>query len=350
MNVHSETWGNTSDGRAIKLYTLTNDNGMTVRLSSLGAAIIEVHVPDRDGNSENVNLRAPNLEDYVDNPSGFGVVVGRYANRIGNGRFMLDGKTYELAVNNGPNHLHGGLRGFQHKAWTPIVIDGLQLPGQDQTELVGVGFHYESADGEEGYPGKVSVLVSYTLHRDNRLTLSYQAETDAPTVINLTNHAYWNLGGAGSGDVLGHELTIMASRYLDFDQNVLPTGDILPVGNTPFDFSLPTPIGENIDQAGGYDLCYAIDDWDGTLRHAATARDPKSGRVMEVHTTEPGVQLYTAEHFDESAGSAGYAARHAFCLECQHYPDSPHHEDFPSTVLRPGEQYTQITEHRFRVD
>lgn len=196
MNVHSETWGNTSDGRSVMLYTLTNDNGMTVRLSSLGAAIIEVHVPDRDGNSENVNLRAPNLEDYVDNPSGFGVVVGRYANRIGNGRFMLDGKTYELAVNNGPNHLHGGLRGFQHKAWTPIVIDGLQLPGQDQTELVGVGFHYESADGEEGYPGKVSVLVSYTLHRDNRLTLSYQAETDAPTVINLTNHAYWNLGGA----------------------------------------------------------------------------------------------------------------------------------------------------------
>jgi aldose 1-epimerase len=194
------------------------------------------------------------------------------------------------------------------------------------------------------------VYITYALHRDNRLTMSYEGETNAPTIVNLTNHCYWNLAGAGPGDILGHELQIEADEYLAYDSNVLVTGEVLPVAGTPFDFTSAKRIGADIEPAGGYDLCYVIRGWDGTLRRAATVREPKSGRVMEVHTTEPGVQLYTAEHFDGGAGCAGHGKRYAFCLECQHFPDAPNHPHFPSTVLRPGETYRQVTEHRFGVD
>lgn len=349
MHVSRETWLTTPDGKVVERFTLTNDAGLRVRLTNLGACTLEVEVPDRSGKAGNVNLVYPTAGEYVVNPSYFGATVGRYANRIGRGRFSLDGKQYALAVNNGPNHLHGGLRGFTQRVWEATVIDEVRLPGAKESELVGVGFHYVSPDGEEGYPGRLSVRVAYVVHRDNRLTISYEAETDAPTVLNLTNHCYWNLGVAGSGNVLDHELQLYADRYLAYDKDVLVTGQILDARDTPFDFRRPKAIGADIERAGGYDLCYAIRDADGKLRPAAKVTHPASGRVMEVWTTEPGVQLYTAEHFDGSANVAGHPKRGAFCLECQHYPDSPNHAAFPSTVLRPGETYRQVTEHRFGV-
>lgn len=350
MNATRERWGKTHDQRTIDRYTLRNEAGMTVQVTNLGASILSVEVPDRAGSTANVNLVYDAPINYVDNASYFGAAVGRFGNRIANGQFTLDGKEYTLATNNGPNHLHGGVRGFTHKLWQGTLIDQVTLPGQSSSELVGVGFHSQSPAGEEGYPGTLDVYITYTLHRDNRLTMSYQAETDAPTVVNLTNHCYWNLAGAAAGDVLGHELQIDADQYLAYDSNVLVTGEICPVAGTPFDFTQPKRIGADIDQAGGYDLCYVIRGWDQSLRRAARVRDPQSGRVMEVHTTEPGVQLYTAEHFDGGAGCAGHGKRHAFCLECQHFPDAPNHAHFPSTVLRPGGTYRQVTEHRFGVE
>lgn len=347
MQVSRENWSTTPDGRAIERFTLANDAGLRVRLSNLGACALEVEVPDREGRAGNVNLVYPEAASYVANASYFGATVGRYANRIGRGRFTLNGVEYSLAVNNGPNHLHGGSRGFTHQLWEATVIDEVRLPGARDSELVGVGFHYVSPDGEEGYPGRLSVRVAYVVHRDNRLTISYEAETDAPTVLNLTNHCYWNLGGAGSGSILDHELQLYADRYLAYDDNVLVTGEIVDAKGTPFDFRRPKPIGADIDAAGGYDVCFAIRDADGKLRPAAKMVHPGSGRVMEVWTTEPGVQLYTAEHFDRSPGVAGHGKREAFCLECQHYPDSPNQPAFPSTILRPGETYRQVTEHRF---
>jgi aldose 1-epimerase len=347
MHATRERWGQTPDVRWIDRFTLRNDNGMSVQLTNLGASVLAVDVPDRDGQPVNVNLVYDSPRDYVDNPSYFGAAVGRYGNRIARGRFTLDGQEYTLVTNNGPNHLHGGTRGFTHQLWQGTLIDEVKLPGQSSSELVGVGFHYQSPAGEEGYPGTLNVYITYTLHRDNRLTISYEAETDAPTVVNLTNHCYWNLAGVGSGDILSHVLQIEADQYLAYDANVLVTGEVRPVAGTPFDFTSAKTIGADIDQAGGYDLCYAIRGWDQSLRRAATVREPQSGRVMEVWTTEPGVQLYTAEHFDAGAGCAGAGKRHAFCLECQHFPDAPNHSQFPSTVLRPGETYRQVTEHRF---
>lgn len=286
MKAARENWGQARDGQRMDLFTLQNDGGMTVRLTNLGASVIAVEVPDRDGRAANVNLAYDSPTAYLDNPSYFGAAVGRYANRIGRGRFTLDGQEYRLAVNNGPNHLHGGLRGFTHKLWEGTLIDRVALPGEETSSLVGVGFHYRSPDGEEGYPGTLSVLVTYMLHRDNRLTISYEAETDVPTALNLTNHCYWNLAGAGSGDVLAHVLQVTADRYLAFDGNVLVTGEICAVQGTPFEFRRPKAIGVDIDKAGGYDLCYVINDWDRSLRLAAKVRDPGSGRVMEVLTTD----------------------------------------------------------------
>ena len=349
MQVSRETWWTTAEGAAVERFTLTNDSGLRVRLTNLGGCALEVEVPDRDGQSANVNLVYPTGEEYAANASYFGATVGRYANRIAKGRFSLDGRDYTLAVNNGPNHLHGGIKGFTHRVWDATVIDEVRLPGGTQSELIGVGFHYVSPDGEEGYPGRLSVRVAYVVHRDNRLTISYEAETAAPTVLNLTNHCYWNLAGAGSGSILDHELQLYADRYLGYDEHVLVTGEIIDAKGTPFDFRRPKRIGADIEAARGYDVCFAIRDADGKLRPAAKVVEPVSGRVMEVWTTEPGVQLYTAEHFDRSAAVAGHGRREAFCLECQHYPDSPNQPGFPSTVLRPGETYRQVTEHRFGV-
>jgi aldose 1-epimerase len=336
-----ERWGVAPDGREILKATIDNGRGLQASLTNSGAALVELIAPDRDGKAANINVRHAKAEDYLENPSSLGAVCGRFANRIGKATFTLDGKTYQLVVNNGPNHLHGGNQGFNKRIWSA----GPTAAGD------GVVFHYRSLDGEENYPGNLDVEVTYRLTDNNELVMDYEATTDAPTVLNLTNHGYWNLAGVDSGDVRGQELQLFADHYLGFDQNMLVTGEIFPVAGTPYDFSTLRKIGLHLEEtAGGYDQCYAINGWDGTLRPVAKARDSKSGRVMEVFTTEPGVQLYTANHFDGTPGSGGQPKFGAFCLECQHYPDSPNHKRFPTTVLRPGAAYRQTTMHKFSVE
>ncbi|MBX3441729.1 MAG: galactose mutarotase [Planctomyces sp.] len=339
MSVTVEKWGTTA-GRDILLFTLDNGRGLKTTLTNLGAAIVDLFVPDRNGKSANVNVRHANATDYVENPSSLGAICGRFANRIAKGKFTLDGREYSLVVNNGPNHLHGGNVGFSKRVWSAAST----AAGD------GVTFRYRSLDGEENYPGNLDVAVTYRVTGENELVLDYEATTDAPTVLNVTNHAYFNLAGVDSGDVYSQQLQLFADRYLGFDKDVLVTGDIFPAAGTAYDFTSPRDIGLHIAETpGGYDLCYAINGWDATLRPAARAIDPKSGRVMEVLTTEPGVQLYTANHFNGTASSGGQPRHGAFCLECQHYPDSPNQPKFPTTVLRPGEAYRQTTVHRFSV-
>lgn len=350
MNSSHEVWGQTSGGEEIGKWAISNEAGLTVEITNMGAALVSVAVPDRDGNAANVNLGYPTAADYETNGSSFGVIVGRFANRIDQGRFSLDGVDYQLATNGGRHHIHGGQSGFARRLWRA------QQPREYMAEMgadggLALDLHYTSADGEEGYPGRLEVTVTYVVHTSNTLSMLYEARTDKPTIINLTNHAYWNLGGVDGGAVLDHELQLFASRYLENDETTLPTGRILPVAGTAFDFLNPMSIGSRIEQTGnGYDNCYAIDGWDGKhQRSTAKIIDPRTGRGMEVVTTEPGVQLYTANHFDRSAGCAGFDKHHAFCLECQHYPDSPNQPAFPSTVLRPGETYRQATIHRFSI-
>ena len=337
MSLSIEHWGQTPEGVDVSLFTLENEQ-LKLQLTNLGAAIVALEAPDRQGDRANINLRHVEARPGVLTPSSFGATCGRYANRIGRGRFTLDGNAYSLAINNGPNHLHGGRKGFN--AW---VWDAEPQPDH-------VTFRIVSPDGDEGYPGALSVAVTCRLV-GNELTIDYAATTTAPTVLNLTNHAYWNLGGVDAGVVYDTMLQLHADRYLEADDDVLVTGVIADVDGTPFDFRTPQAIGSRIEATGnGYDHCYAINGWDGSLRLAAKAVHPASGRSMEVFTTEPGVQLYTSNHFNGSAGTA-MAPRHgAFCLECQHYPDSPNHPEFPTTVLRPGNTYTQRTVHRFSVE
>jgi len=327
-------WGTTPEGQPFSLFVVANPS-LRLRLTNLGASIVSLEVPDRGGRFENVVVTPQFPADYCENPSYLGATIGRFANRIGGGKFWLDGNEYTLAVNNGPNHLHGGLRGFSHRLWQAEPLDD------------GVRFSLDSPDGDQGYPGRLLTTVTFRLE-GHRLIIDYHARCDHPTVVNLTNHAYWNLAGRGS--ILGHELQLNADRYLEADEHVLVTGNILDVFGTPFDFRHPKSIGQEIDKThGGYDHCFVINDWDESLRQAARVVERSSGRVMEVWTTEPGVQLYTANHFDGSSRSAGFGRHEAFCLECQHFPDSPNEEDFPSTALRPGDDYRQITEHRFSV-
>lgn len=335
MSLTVEHWGQTTQGHDISLFTLKNDV-LNVQITNLGAALVTVEAPDRDGVRANVNLRHATGETYIQNPSSFGAICGRYANRIGKAKFSLDGKEYTLVANNGPNHLHGGAVGFNRYLWSAE-------PQADH-----ITFRIVSPAGDEGYPGQLSVDVTYRLEK-NELTIDYVATTDAPTVLNLTNHAYWNLGGVASGVIDDHILQLNSAQYLIADENVLVTGEIASVENTPFDFRTPQTIGSRIDQIdiGGYDHCFVVGGEAGTLRKAARVVHPASGRIMEVETTEPGVQLYTANHFNGGSGCAGAPKHGAFCLECQHYPDSPNQPAFPSTVLRPGQQYTQSTVHRF---
>lgn len=331
-----ENWtshGTNAAGEEYGFLQLENDE-LTAVVTNAGAALVSLECADRDGNRDNVTVTAPNPEYYLTNPSALGATPGRFANRIGRGQFELDGKAYNLAINNGPNHLHGGKIGFAKRVWE------LLHPQQDQ-----VTFRLISEDGDEGYPGELTVLVTYRLE-GNSLVLEYEATTDAPTVLNLTNHAYWNL--SGQDKIYETVLQLNADRVLENDADVLPTGTILSVEGTPFDFRQPKPIGRDLDQLKtGYDCCFLINDWDQTLRRAALATDPQSGRTLEVLTTEPGVQLYISNHFNGSAASAGWQQHTAFCLECQHLPDAPNQKAFPSTVLRPGEKYTQTTVHRF---
>lgn len=345
LTVQSEPFGNTEDGQEITQYSLTNAGGMKVGLINFGGIVTSCEVPDRDGKRANVTLNFPDAASYLVNGSYFGGICGRYANRIAKGKFTLEGTEYELFVNNGPNHLHGGKVSFIKKLWK-----GETFKSNDK---VGVKFSYTSPDGEEGYPGKLKTIVTYTLTNNNELQIDYEATTDKPTVLNLTNHCYWNLAGAANGNVHDHELTLFCSKYLPVDETSIPTGEVAPVEGTCMDFTKPTKIGARIEEpvngGGGYDHCYVVDGTAGELRLAAKVVDPASGRVMEIETTEPAIQFYTGNHL-AGQPDQGNAVKHgAFCLETQHYPDSPNRPEFPSTRLNPGEKYTHTTIHRFSV-
>ena len=334
----------TPDGQPVKVFTLTNAQGLRARVMTWGATLIEMSAPDRDGKFADVTLGFDNPERYLQPHPFFGSVAGRYANRIASGKFTLDGKQYALATNNAPNHIHGGPRGFDKRNW-----DGLALAPNS------VSFRYVSADGEEGYPGSLAVVVTYTLTEQDELKLEYEAEAAGqPTVVNLTNHAYWNL--AGSGDVLGHELRLNASRFTPVDAALIPTGGLRAVADTPLDFTKTKTVGRDIaalkgeGSPRGYDHNFAIDDAKpGALTLAAEVRDPASGRAMRVFTTQPGVQLYTGNHLKDVPGRRGaiYGPHAGLCLETQHFPDSPNHADFPSTVLRPGGKFRETTVFEF---
>jgi aldose 1-epimerase len=343
------SFGKTSDGKPVELYVLTNRNGMTVKIMTLGAAITEIWVPDNKGKLADVNLGFDDVKGYDGkaNPF-FGCVVGRVCNRIAKGRFALDGKEYKLATNNGPNHLHGGNKGFDKALWTAKIVDPDKVP-------TAVAFYHTSPDGDEGYPGNLRVSVVYELTDKNELKMHYTAATDKPTPVNLTNHAYLNLAGHNASDVLGHELTVKASRYTPTDDTLIPTGKIEPVKGTPFDFTTPHTIGDRFDKLKGdpigYDLNYVLDSGgskDPVL--ATTVHEPKTGRVLEVLTTEPGVQFYTGNFLDGSAkgkGGAVYKKHSGFCLETQHFPDSVNQPKFPSVILDPKQTYLTTTVFRF---
>ncbi len=345
LSVQSEPYGSTPDGQPITSYSLTNARGLRVGLIDLGATITAVEAPDKHGHVANVTLSFPDLDGYLQNKPYFGGICGRYSNRIAKGKFSLDGQAHTLAVNNGDHHLHGGLKGFNKQVWKS---ETLTVP-----DAAAVRFTLVSPDGDEGYPGALTVVVTYALNDQNELQIAYEATCDQPTVLNLTNHAYWNLSGDGQNTILDHELTLMCNRYLPVDAGAIPTGELAPVTDTPMDFLTPHTMGERIEQTvnggGGYDHCCVIDGDAGALRAAAKIVHPASGRVLEISTTEPGIQLYTG-NFLEGTPDTGNAVRQgAFCLETQHFPDSPNRPEFPTTILRPGETYRQTTVHKFSV-
>jgi aldose 1-epimerase len=359
--VTTSPFGTLSDGRAVTAYTLRNAGGMEVVAIDYGAIITHVRVPDTAGNFGDVALGFDILDGYLSDPPYFGAIVGRYGNRIAAGRFTLDGVEYELATNNGRNHLHGGNVGFDKVLWDVEIIE----PGQDEEggPASTLRMTYVSPDGEEGYPGTLTTRVTYTLSDDNALAIQYELTTDAPTPVNVTQHTYFNL--AASGDVLGHELILSADHFTPVDATLIPTGAIAPVAGTPFDFTTAKPIGRDIDAddqqlvfGGGYDHNFVLnrdvvaDAAGRALVLAAEVFDPGSGRVLEVLTTEPGVQFYSGNFLDGTiTGKNGepYESRSGFCLETQHYPDSPNQRSFPSTILRPGETYHSRTEFRFSI-
>jgi aldose 1-epimerase len=335
MNITKQSFGKIKDGREAFLFTMTNGD-LIAKITNFGGIVTSLIVPDRQGNAVDIVLGFNKLDDYLKEHPFFGVLVGRYANRIAKGRFILNGREYTLAVNNGKNHLHGGIVGFDKVLWSAEEIK--------TADAVGVRLLYTSVDGEEGYPGTVNCMVEYTLTASRALSIRYEARTDKTTVVNLTHHSYFNLAGEGSGDVLGHELTIFADRYTVPDEGSIPTGEIAPVHGTPFDFTTPHLIGERIDRVkGGYDHNYVLNRKAGELSIAARARDPKSGRTMEVRTDVPGMQFYSGNFIDGTlTGKSGavYGRRGGLCLETQHFPDSPNRPEFPTTTLNPGEVYS----------
>jgi aldose 1-epimerase len=345
----SEPFGKTHAGEAVELLTLTNSKGMQARIMTRGGTLVSLKVPDRGGKLDDIVLGFDSLDGYEANPGPyFGALIGRYGNRIASGRFSLNGKEYKLAQNNGPNSLHGGLRGFDKVIWTAKSRTAETEP---------IELTYLSKDGEEGYPGNLSVTVTYTLAENNELKLDYRATTDKDTVLNLTNHSYFNLAGQGEGDVLNHQIMINADRFLPVDSTLIPTGELRAVAGTPFDFLKPRAIGERINDSdeqiklgGGYDHNFVLNRSGGSLELAARVTDPKTGRAMEVLTTEPGVQFYTGNFLDGSFRGKGgkvYNRRYALCLETQHFPDSPNKPSFPSVVLKPGAQFQSTTVFRF---
>lgn len=349
--VASEPFGE-AEGEAVDLYTLTNANGVEVKIMTYGGIVQSILVPDRDGEMENVTLGFESLDKYLAGHPYFGNITGRYANRIALGKFSIGDETYELAINNEPNALHGGEKGFDKFVWAAEEVTG--------DDGVGVKLSRTSPDGEEGYPGNLDVEVTYTLTDSDELRIDYRATTDAPTVVNLTNHAYFNLAGEGTGSIDGHELQLMASNYTPVDETLIPTGEIAPVAGTPLDFTTPHPIGERIRDdfeqlviGRGYDHNFVLDRSspdDASLIVAARVVEPESGRTLEISTTEPGIQFYSGNFLDGSlVGGAGkmYRQGDGFALETQHYPDSPNQEAFPSTLLEPGETFESTTVYAF---
>ena len=348
MDIEEELWGTTSCGKSIYRYTLTNSNGASVQLSSVGAGIVSIRVPDREGNLADVVLGYPDPMSYFADGPCAGKVPGRYANRIALGKFTLDGKEYTLPVNNGPNHLHGGPQGFQNKVWESR-IDG------DAVE-----FLYDAEDGEMGYPGALKAVARYEWSEENDLRLTLTARCDAPTIVNLTNHAYFNLNGEGNGDILSHILQLNASEYLPTDDTLIPQGESVPVAGTPMDFVTPKAIGRDIKEdfpalkyGKGYDNCWVIDGAEpGQIQTAALLYSPESGRTLEVLTTQRGVQVYTGNWLAGCpVGKCGrsYNDYEGVAIECQNFPDAPNKPDYPSPVLRPGETYEQAIIFAFGV-
>ncbi len=348
--IQKSAFGKMPDGQGVELYTLTNRNGMQVAITNYGGRVVKLRVPDRHGNMADVVLGFDNLTGYLGNDPFFGTLVGRYANRIGNARFKLNGVEYKLEANDGKNSLHGGSHGFDKKVWEAKEIPGAE-PALELT--------YPSKDGEEGYPGNLTATVVYTLTNKNELKIDYKATTDKDTVVNLTNHSYFNLAGQGSGDILKTELMINADRFTPVDSTLIPTGELRKVEGTPLDFRKLTPIGARINAddeqmkfGKGYDHNFVLNRKGPGLVLAARAIDPGSGREMEVLTTQPGVQFYSANFLDGSVkgkGGVAYGKRTGFCLETQHFPDSPNKPNFPSTELKPGHTYHEVTVFRFTV-
>jgi aldose 1-epimerase len=351
MSIKVENAGVLASGDSVKVYTLKNAGGMEVSIMDLGGTIIKWTAPDKDGKFADITLGSNTPEDYLTSTKYLGALIGRFGNRIAKGKFSLDGNDYTLAVNNGPNALHGGLKGFNAAIWNSTPTDGAE-PSLKLT--------YLSKDGEEGYPGNLKIEVVYTLKADNSLTIDYTATTDKNTVVNLTNHAYFNLKGEGQGDILDHEIVINADKFLPTDAGLIPTGELKPVAGTPFDFTGSHLIGERINDTtdvdiklgGGYDHCWVFTDQSNHLKSVAMVTEPVSGRTMEVLTTEPAVQFYTGNFLNGTAtGKSGvkYERRYGFCLETQHFPDSPNQSAFPTTVLKPGETYKTTTVYKFGV-
>jgi len=347
--VTKQPFGKTPDGQQIDLYTLRNAHGVEAKIMNYGAIVTSLKVPDRNGKFDDVVLGFSDFDSYLKNDPYFGAIVGRYGNRIAKGRFTLNGVEYKLATNNGENHLHGGIKGFDKVVWTAHQLTTKAGPA--------VALTYLSKDGEEGYPGNLTANVVYTLTNNDELKIDYTVTTDKDTVHNLTHHSYFNLAGEGNGDILNHVVTINANRFVPTDAGSIPTGELKSVAGTPFDFLKPMAIGARINQddeqlkfGNGYDHTWVINGRPGVMRFAATAYDATSGRVMQVWTTEPGVQFYTGNFLDGTkTGKSGkaYERRNGFCFETQHYPDSPNHPSFPTTTLKKGQTYKSTTIYRF---
>lgn len=346
-SIQQADFGRLPDGTAVSIYTLSNRNRVEARITNYGGIVVSLRVPDRNGSLADIVLGFDSLADYLANPGPyFGALIGRYANRIAQGRVHLDGAEYRLDQNNGPNSIHGGANGFDKRVWTPRELpDG------------GLELQYRSKDGEGGFPGNLIVTATYHLTDANELRIDYGATTDRNTVINLTSHSYFNLKGAGSGDILGHLVTLHANRFTPVDSVLIPTGELRAVDGTPFDFRKPLAIGARIGQddeqlrlGSGYDHNWVLSRHGNGLAPAARVEEPESGRILEVHTTEPGIQFYTANFLDgtiRGKGGKTYARRSALCLETQHFPDSPNHNNFPSTTLKPGDRFQSTTIYRF---
>ena len=351
METATESYGQMPDGREVTVISLTNANGLKATLTNYGATLISMEIPDREGKTADVTLGYGTLEGWLSNTSYFGATAGRYANRIARGRFVLDGRAYNLATNNGANHLHGGIMGFDKKLWS--------MKEMRREDAVGVEFTRTSPDGEEGFPGNLATNVAYWLTRDNELQVEFEATTDKPTVVNLVHHSYWNLTGDPNQSINDHRLMLAADFFLPVDEGLIPTGELRPVEGTPFDFTRATVIGARLNETNqqlqfgrGYDHCWVLRKGQG-LRLAATLHDPGTGRAMDILTDQPGIQFYGGNFLDGSVtGKEGirYKQRTGLCLETELFPDSPNHAEFASPVLRPGQTYRHTMIHRFYVE